>query len=194
MRFGNRYDKKKGPKRPFKKSGKSKDASATVLQVYTNRLTAAAIGSATFPGVQGTAILTGVLYVPGLHKNLISVPKLISVSLMDVKKYGSFYVTEFLAVVTGPSNPETVEQNERKVRFANVMDAKNLWHQRFAHLGTKAVVAISKNEVVLGIPKLEEEVYRKSLPSSDRHFSKPCKSTHMDTSKVLLESSTTFSF
>ena len=35
MRFGTRYDKKKGPKRPFKKSGKSEDASAVVYQVYT---------------------------------------------------------------------------------------------------------------------------------------------------------------
>jgi hypothetical protein len=25
MRFGNKYDKKKGPKRPFKKCGKSED-------------------------------------------------------------------------------------------------------------------------------------------------------------------------
>jgi transcriptional regulator of NAD metabolism len=35
MRFRKRYNKKKGPKRFFKKSGKSEDASATVHQVYT---------------------------------------------------------------------------------------------------------------------------------------------------------------
>ena len=130
--LGKRYDKKKGTKRSFKKSGKSEDASATVHQVYAvsndegvthylynvagktrahewvldsgvsthttgdekllsdlkpmkavamtvargDRLTAAAIESASFPGVQGTVTLTGILLVPGLHKNLISVPKL----------------------------------------------------------------------------------------------------------------------
>jgi len=35
MHFGKRYDKKKGPKRFFKKSGKAEDLSATVHQVYT---------------------------------------------------------------------------------------------------------------------------------------------------------------
>ena len=129
MRFGKRYDKKKGPKRSFKKPGKSEVASATVHKVYTvsndkgvthylysvsgktraqewildagalshvtgyekplshckpmkavtvansDRLTTAAIGSAPFPGMQGTVALTGVLYVPGLHENLVSVPK-----------------------------------------------------------------------------------------------------------------------
>jgi len=35
MRFGKSCHKKKGPKRSFKKSGKSEDASATVHQVYT---------------------------------------------------------------------------------------------------------------------------------------------------------------
>jgi hypothetical protein len=35
MRFGKRYVKKKGCTRPFKKSGKSEDASATGHQVYT---------------------------------------------------------------------------------------------------------------------------------------------------------------
>jgi len=34
MRFGKRYEKRKGPKRPFKKSGKSEDSSATVHQLY----------------------------------------------------------------------------------------------------------------------------------------------------------------
>jgi hypothetical protein len=49
----------------------------TVTVMNGDRLTAAAIGSDISPGVQGTLTLTRVLYIPGLHKNLISLPKLI---------------------------------------------------------------------------------------------------------------------
>jgi len=49
----------------------------TVTVANGDALTAAAIRSASFPGVQKTMTLTGVLFVSGLHKNLICVPKLI---------------------------------------------------------------------------------------------------------------------
>jgi hypothetical protein len=47
----------------------------TVTVANGDRVTATAIGSAIFPGLQGTVTLTEVLYVPGLHKNLISDPE-----------------------------------------------------------------------------------------------------------------------
>ena len=53
----------------------------TVTVANGDRLTAAAFGSATSPGVQGTVTLTGVVFLPGLHKNLVSVPKLIEKGL-----------------------------------------------------------------------------------------------------------------
>jgi hypothetical protein len=72
---------------------------------------------------------------------------------MEVKKSGSFCVTECLAVVTDPTAPETVKKDERKVINASVADATNVLYQRFCHLGTKATVAMSKKEVVLEIPR-----------------------------------------
>jgi len=86
--------------------------------------------------VQGTVTLTGVLCVPGLHKNLISVPQLIEKVLslkmlknqciveakrgpvMAIPKSGSFYVAECLMVVTDPPAPETVTMINKKVTFA----------------------------------------------------------------------------
>jgi hypothetical protein len=74
---------------------------------------------------------------------------------MHIKKSGSFYVGECLAVVTYPSAPETAKRNDRKVTFTSVADATKVWHRRIGYLSTKAIVAMSKKEVVLGIPKLE---------------------------------------
>jgi hypothetical protein len=53
----------------------------TVILENCDTLTAPAIGSAIFPGVQRTVTLTGVLNVPGLYKNLIFVPNLIEKGL-----------------------------------------------------------------------------------------------------------------
>jgi len=104
----------------------------TVTVANVDRLTAAAIGSATFPGVQGTVTPTGLLYVPGLHKNLIFVPKLIEKGLslnmlkhkciieskrcpvMAIPKSGSFYVAECLIVVSDSPAPETVTMIDKK--------------------------------------------------------------------------------
>jgi hypothetical protein len=105
------------------------------------------------------------MYVPGLHNNLISVPKLIEKGfsltmvkkkclieskqrlVMELKKSGSFYVTECLVVVKDSTTPETVNKDKRKLSFTSVADTTNLWHQRFGHLDTKAIVAMSKKEV-----------------------------------------------
>ena len=114
----------------------------TVTVANGDRLTAASIGSATFPGVQGTETITGALKVHGLHKNQISVPKLIEkssslkmpkykctieskrVSVMVIPKSGSLYVTECLMVVTDPPAPETVTMIDKKFTFAVESDAK----------------------------------------------------------------------
>jgi hypothetical protein len=74
------------------------------------------------------------------------------------------------------------------------VDTTNLRHQTFGHLGTKAIVVMSKKEVVLGIPTLEEnkcesslcsccvsgEFDSKSFRSSGVHWSKRCERIHMD--------------
>jgi hypothetical protein len=60
---------------------------------------------------------------------------------MAIPKSGSFYVAECLVVVTDSPAPETV----------TIIDAVTF--------GTKAIVAMSKKEIVLGIPKLEEDKY-----------------------------------
>ena len=73
---------------------------------------------------------------------------------MAIQKSGSFYVAEYLTVVTDLAAPELVTMIEKKVTFAVATDATNVWHQRFGHLGTKAIVAMSNKEIVLGIPKL----------------------------------------
>jgi hypothetical protein len=113
---------------------------------------------------------------------------------MEVKKSGSFCVTQCLAVVTNFTAPETVNEDERKVTYASIADATNMWRQRFCHLGTNSIVAMSKKETVLRIPKLEEDKCESSLcsvcvlrkfdckpfQSSERHFSKPCERIHMD--------------
>ena len=49
----------------------------TVTVANGDRLTAASIRFVTFSGVQGTVTFSRVSCVPGIHKNLISVPKLI---------------------------------------------------------------------------------------------------------------------
>ena len=96
----------------------------TVTVANGDRLTADSIGSASFSGMQGAVTFTVVLYVPGLHKNLISDPKLIEKGssltmfknkflveskrglVMEIKKSGSFYITESLTVVTATArNP-----------------------------------------------------------------------------------------
>jgi hypothetical protein len=152
----------------------------TVTVASGDRLTAA-IGSATFPAVQGTVSLTGKVYVPGLHKNLMSAPKLIEKGLslkmlkhkciveskrgpvIAIPKSGSLYITECLMVVTDRLASETVTMIDKKFTFAVASDATNSWHQRFGYLGTKAIVAMSKKEIVLGISKLEEHKYESSL-------------------------------
>jgi len=104
----------------------------TVTVTVGDRFTDAAIGSATFSGMQGTVTFTGVLFVPGQYKNLISVPKLIEKRLsltmikskcllkskrglvMEAKKSGSFYSTECLEVVMDHNAPETVKKDKRR--------------------------------------------------------------------------------
>ena len=100
---------------------------------------------------------TRVLYVHGVHKNLISVPTLIDKRLsltmlknkclleskrglvVEVKKSSSFYDTECLAIVTDSSDPDILKKDERKVSFASVADTTNMWQNRFSLLGTKAI-------------------------------------------------------
>jgi hypothetical protein len=60
-------------------------------------------------------------------------------------------------VVMDPPAPETVTMIDKKVTFAVATDATNVWHQRLGHLGTKATVVMSNKEIVLGIPKLEQD-------------------------------------
>jgi hypothetical protein len=114
----------------------------TVTVANGDRLTAAAFGSATSPGVQGTVTLTGVVFLPGLHKNLVSVPKLIEKGLslkmlkcimeskrgpvMAIPKSGSFYVAECLVVATDPRAPETVTMIDERFTFAVATDATNV--------------------------------------------------------------------
>jgi len=113
--------------------------------------------------VQGTMNLTRVLYVHGLHRNLISTPKLIEKGLtlkmlkhqciieskrgpvMAIPKSGSFYVAECLTVVRDTCAPERVTLIDQKVTIAV---ATNVGHQRLGHLSTKAIVAVSKKEIV----------------------------------------------
>jgi len=57
----------------------------TVTVANGDRLNAAAMGSTSSPGVQGIVTLTGVLYHPGLHRNLIFVPKLFEKGLIKKK-------------------------------------------------------------------------------------------------------------
>jgi hypothetical protein len=113
---------------------------------------------------------------------------------MATPKSGSFYVAECLVVVTYPPAPETVTMIDKKVAFAVATDTTNVWHRTFGHLGTKAIVATSKKEIVLGIPNLEEDKYesslfsgsalgnfdRKPFRSSGRHSSEPCARIYKD--------------
>jgi len=48
----------------------------------------------------------------------------------------------------GPPAPEKVTMIDKKVTFAVATDATNVCHRRFGHLGTKAVLAMSKKELV----------------------------------------------
>jgi hypothetical protein len=71
-----------------------------------------------------------------------------------IPKSGSFYVTECLIDVTDSPARETVTMIDKKVTFAVATDPTKVWHQKCGHLGTQAIVATSKKEIFLGIPKL----------------------------------------
>jgi hypothetical protein len=62
-----------------------------------------------------------------------------------------------------PGAPETIIMIDKKVTFAVATGATNTCNQRFGRLGTKAIVAMAKKEIVLGIPKLEEDEYKSFL-------------------------------
>jgi hypothetical protein len=100
---------------------------------------------------------------------------------MAIPESGSFYVAECLMVVTDPPAPETVTMIEKKITFAVASDASNVWHPTFVHLGTKAIVAMSKKKSFGEFQSLKRiKFYRKPFQSSGRNCSEPCERIHMD--------------
>ena len=97
-------------------------------------------------------------------------------------------------VLTEHPAPEVVTMIDKKVTFAVASDAATVWQQRFGHLGTKAIFAMSKKAIVSEIAKLEDDRYKSSLlsgcplgqfdpkpfRSSGRHCCQPCQRIHID--------------
>jgi len=97
-------------------------------------------------------------------------------------------------VLTEHPAPVVVTMIDKKVTFAVASDAANVWQQRFGHLGTKAIFAMSKKAIVSEIAKLEDDRYKSSLlsgcplgqfdpkpfRSSGRHCCQPCQRIHID--------------
>ena len=126
--------------------------------------------------------LTEAFYVPRLHNSLISVPNLI-------EKGFTVTVIKEKCLMESKQGP-LIEFKKWSSFCISVGDRTNLWHQRFGHLRTKAIVAMSKKEVVLEIPKVEENESKVLLAlavswqiltaSLFDHCYKSCQRIHME--------------
>jgi hypothetical protein len=127
-------------------------------------LPAKSFGNVSFKTEQGYFTFTGVLHIPGLDRNIISVPQLTSKGLSirmlkdecvnsgkqgHVKKSGSLYsINCYTAQVAVTETPKS--ESSRFLEDAKCSIELYLWHQRFGHLAST-----STKGLVEGLPKMD---------------------------------------
>jgi len=150
-------------------------AMTTVTVANGDILPAKGVGNISFKTEHGYVTFTGVLHVPGLDRNLISVPQLTSKGLairmlkdkcvisgkqghvMTVKKSGSFYsINCYTAQVAVTEIPKS--ESPRFPDDVKYSTELCLWHQRFGHLASKSIVSMSIKRLVEGLPKLDQSL------------------------------------
>jgi len=150
-------------------------ATTTVTLENGDILSAKGVGNISFKTEHGYVTFTGALHVPGLDRNLISIPELTSKGLairmlndkcvisgkqghvMTVKKSGSFYSINCYTIqvaVTETSKSES-PRFPHDVKYSTELC---LWHQRFGHLASKSIVSMSTKGLVEGLPKLDQSL------------------------------------
>jgi len=146
-------------------------ATTSVTAANGEILPAKGVGNISFKTEHGYVTFTGVLHVPELDRNLISVLQLTSKGLairmlkncvisrkqghvMSVKKSGSFYSINCYTAQVAITKTQLYEgpRFPHDIKYSTELC---LWHQRFGHLASKSIVSMSIKRLVEGLPKLD---------------------------------------
>ncbi|XP_022023791.1 uncharacterized protein LOC110924058 [Helianthus annuus] len=151
---------------PTKYSGNS-----IVVIADNSRHNIESIGDVVFPSkTEGKElVLTYVYHVPGMRKNLLSVPQ-----MTDAGKYVVFGPNDVRVFEKFETPSKPILQGHRResvyvlsAETTYVEKTKNsqivdLWHQRLGHVGYEKLGIIMKKDSVVGLPKLEVNKDEKS--------------------------------
>ena len=152
----------------------------------------------------GVVILKNVLYVPGIKKNLISVPLIakagLHVHFVDDKCMVHDYSNGDVIVMSGTlcnglyrlDTYKRASLNALAVHTSSMAEME-LWHARFGHLNFNSLLHLQKKDMVIGLPTLESiekhacegcilgKMHRASFPKdSHTHTTRKLQLVHSD--------------